>query len=69
VQTFEFEGMPGHICEDTHVFTDEDGKTRLTTTTRLTSIEDRDGLLSSGMETGAEQSWQALDRHLKTMAG
>jgi len=30
VQTFEWEGLPGHIVEDTHVFTEEDGRTTLT---------------------------------------
>jgi uncharacterized protein YndB with AHSA1/START domain len=61
VQTFEWEGLPGHIVEDTHVFTEEDGKTTLTTTSVFASTEDRDGMLSSGMEVGAEESARHLD--------
>jgi uncharacterized protein YndB with AHSA1/START domain len=64
VQTFEWEGLPGHIVEDTHVFTEEDGKTTLTTTAVFASTEDRDGMLSSGMEVGAEESARHLDELL-----
>lgn len=68
VYTFEWEGMPGHISTDTLVFTEQDGKTLLTATTRFSNIEDRDGMLASGMEDGAEQSHQALDAYLKTIS-
>jgi uncharacterized protein YndB with AHSA1/START domain len=64
VQTFEWEGLPGHIVEDTHVFTDTDGKTTITTTSVFASTEDRDGMLSSGMADGAEQSARHLDELL-----
>lgn len=60
VQTFEFEGMPGHICVETLVFEEHDGKTTLTSTTVFDSKEDRDGMLSSGMEQGAKESMNAL---------
>jgi hypothetical protein len=33
VQTFEFEGMPGHVSVETLEFTEEGGKTTLTSTT------------------------------------
>jgi len=66
VQTFEWEGLPGHIVEDTHVFTEQDGRTTLTTTSVFASTEDRDGMLSSGMEVGAEQSARHLDALLAT---
>jgi uncharacterized protein YndB with AHSA1/START domain len=68
VQTFEFEGLPGHICVETLVFTESDGKTTITGTSRFDNQQDRDGMLSSGMEGGAEQSYQALDKYLTTMA-
>jgi uncharacterized protein YndB with AHSA1/START domain len=61
VQTFEFEGMPGHIAVDTMTLEEKDGKTIVTTTSSFSSKEDRDGLLSSGMEAGANQSYDALD--------
>jgi uncharacterized protein YndB with AHSA1/START domain len=67
VQTFEYEGMPGHIAVETLVLTEEDGKTTVTSTTRFDSVQDRDGMLQSGMAEGAEQSYQALDRYLATL--
>src|SRR5690606_24831933 len=57
VQTFEWEGMPGHIVIDTTTLEDLGGKqTRVTTTSRFASVEDRDGMMSSGMEQGANES-------------
>lgn len=60
VQTFEFEGMPGHVVEDTAVFEDLGGKTRITTTSLFATPEDRDGMIQSGMESGANESWDRL---------
>lgn len=68
VQTFEFEGMPGHILVETLTFTEEGGKTTITSTSVFDSVEDRDGMLQTGMADGAEQSYQALERYLKTLA-
>ncbi len=67
VSTFEFEGMPGHICVVTMELTEQDGKTRLTSISRFDNKEDRDGMASSGMEAGAAQSYLALEAHLKTL--
>lgn len=69
VQTFEFEGMPGHVCVETLVLDEQDGKTTLTSTTVFDSVEDRDGMLSSGMETGARESMRHLDVLLATLTG
>jgi uncharacterized protein YndB with AHSA1/START domain len=61
VSTFEYEGMPGHVAVDTAVFEElPGGKTRLTTTSSFASQEDRDGMLASGMEGGANESWDKL---------
>ncbi len=60
VNTFEFEPMPGHVIVDTATFEDVDGKTRLTVTSLFQSVEDRDGMLASGMEGGANESWDQL---------
>lgn len=62
--TFEYEPMAGHIAVETYVFTEEAGKTTVTSTTRFTSQEDRDGMLQSGAEQGANQSYAALDAYL-----
>jgi uncharacterized protein YndB with AHSA1/START domain len=68
VQTFEFEGMPGHVAVETLTFDEQDGKTTLTSTALYQSVEDRDGILASGMETGAAESLDRLAELLHTMA-
>ncbi len=61
VNTFEWEGMPGHIVVDTAIFEELPGqKTRLTVTSLFASVEDRDGMLASGMEDGANETWDRL---------
>jgi uncharacterized protein YndB with AHSA1/START domain len=60
VSTFEFEPMPGHIVQDAAVFTDIDGGSRLTVTSTFATPEDLQGMLSSGMEGGANESWDQL---------
>lgn len=68
VQTFEFDGMPGHISVETMLLEDIGGKTRLTVTSAFDSKEDRDGMLQSGMEKGAAESYDRLEAHLATLA-
>ena len=61
VNTFEFEGMPGHIVVDTATFEElPGGKTKLTVTSLFASVEDRDGMLNSGMEGEAIETWDRL---------
>jgi uncharacterized protein YndB with AHSA1/START domain len=67
VQTFEFDGMPGHISIETMVLEDLGGRTRLTVTSAFTTVEDRDGMLQSGMESGASESYDRLEAYLRTM--
>jgi uncharacterized protein YndB with AHSA1/START domain len=62
--TFEYEPMAGHVAVEKYVFTEEGGRTTVTSTTRFTSQEDRDGMIQSGMEEGANQSYAALDAYL-----
>ena len=50
VLTFEFEGMPGHVCLERHTFEPVDGGTLVTQHAVFQSVEDRDGMLQSGME-------------------
>jgi uncharacterized protein YndB with AHSA1/START domain len=65
VQTFEWDGMPGYTALETIAFEDAgDGRTRVVTTLLCYSTEERDGMLTSGMETGLTQSYAALDRVL-----
>jgi uncharacterized protein YndB with AHSA1/START domain len=65
VQTFEWDGMPGHVALETMTLEDiGDGRTRLVTTSLFLTNEDRDGMLKSGMEGGVNESYAALDRVL-----
>lgn len=68
VQTFEWDGMPGHVALETCTLEDlGDGRTRLVTTSLFLTAEDRDGMLQSGMEGGLNESYAALDRVLAAM--
>ncbi|MEU4475527.1 SRPBCC family protein [Micromonospora sp. NPDC023888] len=67
VQTFEFEGMPGHVAVETLVFTEQEGRTTVTVTAHYDTTEERDGVVDSGMAKGAAESYAALDRHLTTL--
>lgn len=61
VQTFEFEGFPGHVSLDSLSFEDIGGRTRLRSVSVFQSVEDRDGMLESGMETGVSEGYERLD--------
>ena len=65
VQTFEWDGMPGHVAVDTAVFEDlNETRTRVVNTSLFHTKEERDGMLKSGMEDGLNESYAALDRLL-----
>jgi uncharacterized protein YndB with AHSA1/START domain len=65
VWTFEWDGMPGHVAVDTTELEDlGDGRTKVVTTSLFHTTDERDGMLSSGMQTGLDQSYAALDRLL-----
>ena len=68
VQTFEWDGMPGHVVVETAVLEDlGDGRTKLVLTSLFHTTEERDGMLRSGMAEGMNQSHLALDRVLAAM--
>ena len=66
--TFEFEGMPGHVLVETVTFEEKNGKTKVTVTGLYQSVEDRDGMLQSGMEEGANESYERLVELLGSLA-
>jgi uncharacterized protein YndB with AHSA1/START domain len=69
VQTFEWDGMPGHVSLDTTTFEDlGDGRTKIVATALFLTAEDRDGMIQSGMEGGLNESYAALDRLLSSMS-
>ena len=58
--TFEFEGMPGHIALETVTLEESDGKTTYVSNSVFQTVEDRDGMVQSGMQSGAEASLDKL---------
>lgn len=69
VWTFEWEGMPGHVSVDTLTLEEHEGKTTLTSTSVFDSVQDRDGMLESGMESGAAETYERLDEYLEVLKG
>lgn len=67
VFTFEFEGMPGHVLLETVTFEERNGKTLMKDLTVFQTVEDRDGMIQSGMESGAEESWDRLAELIRAM--
>ncbi|HMI86860.1 MAG TPA: SRPBCC domain-containing protein [Polyangiaceae bacterium] len=70
VQTFEWDGMPGHVVVETMTLEDlGDGRTKLVTVSLFHTTMERDGMLHSGMEEGMNQSYAALDKLLASLGG
>ncbi|MGH2403541.1 MAG: SRPBCC domain-containing protein [bacterium] len=65
-QTFVFEGIPGeHEVLDTLTLKDlGDGRTKVTAVSTFANVEDLDGMVGSGMESGAVESWDRLEDYL-----
>lgn len=68
VGTFEFEGTPGHVLLETARFEAlPDGKTKMTAVSVFQSVEDRDGMVSAGMESGARESDERFEELLAAL--
>jgi len=61
VQTFEFEGVPGHVSLETMTLEDQGGKTLITAHSVFQSVADRDGMMQEGMEDGANETYDRLE--------
>jgi uncharacterized protein YndB with AHSA1/START domain len=69
VQTFEWDGMPGHVVIESVTLEDlGDGRTRVVNVSLFHTAEERDGMLHSGMEQGMNESYAALDKLLESLA-
>ncbi len=68
VNTFEFEGMPGHVVTDAVDFVEIEGGTRIIATSVFANPEDLQGMLSTGMESGANESWDQLAELVEGLA-
>jgi uncharacterized protein YndB with AHSA1/START domain len=67
VDTFEFEGMPGHVLVETAVFEDLGGKTKVTQKSVFETVEDLEGMLASGMEEGARETMERFTELVEEM--
>lgn len=63
IQTFEFAGFPDVVSIESITFADlGDGRTKITGRAVYPSLEARDGVVSSGMESGMSQGYDRLER-------
>lgn len=69
VWTFEYEGFPSQISVETLTLEEHDGKTTLTATSVYDTVEQRDGMLQSGMTEGATETFERLDEYIETLKG
>ena len=67
IGTFEFDGLPetGHVIMGTTKFEDlGGGRSRIVHQSVFQSVNDRDGMVASGMERGVTQGYDKLDNML-----
>jgi uncharacterized protein YndB with AHSA1/START domain len=69
VQTFTWDGEPDGVSLDTAVFEDlGGGRSRVTTTSLVHSLEARDAVLAGGMDVGLTEGYERLDELLAAQA-
>lgn len=64
INTFEFEGLPGHVGLVITTFEEQDGQTLLQEKSVFPTVEDRDGIVSSGMQGGAIETMDRFEQLL-----
>ena len=65
--TIEFEPVAGHVGLETITFEEHHGKTRMIDSGIFQSVEDCDNFVQSGMEGGANETWDRFDIILKSL--
>ena len=66
VQTFTYAGVPDGVGLDTMIFEEiEPGRTRVTALSVLDTMEARDAMIASGMESGVVEGYEKLDALLE----
>lgn len=63
--TFNFDDTTGG--PETYTFEEQDGKTTITSRAEFPSKEVRDGVIASGMEEGAAETYDRLDQYLEEL--
>ena len=66
-QTFEYEPMAGHVALQTATFEALGNKTKITACITFQTVMDRDGMVASGMQSGADESTERLAELLETL--
>ncbi len=61
VQTFEYEGAPGHVSLDTLALEDREGRTIARINSVHQSVEARDAMIAAGMTEGLNEGFERLD--------
>lgn len=68
VQTFEYEGAPGHVSLDTQALIDlGNGRTRVRSHSIFMSVADRDMMVEHGMAGGVEEGFNRLDELMERL--
>jgi uncharacterized protein YndB with AHSA1/START domain len=70
IGTFEFDGLPerGHVIMGTTKFEElSGGRSRIVHQSVFQSVNDRDGMIASGMERGVNDGYEKLDAMLADM--
>ncbi len=68
VQTFEYDGAPGHVSLDTQKIEDlPGGRSRMSSHSVFLSVADRDAMVEAGMGSGVEEGYERLDELLPTL--
>jgi uncharacterized protein YndB with AHSA1/START domain len=68
IQTFEFEGFPDVVSIESLTFEDlGEGRSRVRGHATYPSLEARDGMVSSGMESGMTEGFERLDKVLASL--
>jgi uncharacterized protein YndB with AHSA1/START domain len=67
IDTWEWEGMPGHVLMETQMFEEIGRRTKITSISVFQTVEDRDGMFRSGMQEGAITTMERMAKLLKKM--
>ncbi len=67
VQTFEFEGAPGHVSLNIYTFTQRGDRTELRTVASFASVADRDAILDADMSRGVQDGHDRLEELLAAL--
>jgi uncharacterized protein YndB with AHSA1/START domain len=68
VQTFEFEGAPGHVSLESVWFEERGRRTVVRTHSVFQSVADRDAMVQGGMTDGMNEGYERLEELLARLA-